>query len=209
MTTTDTLRANLAKLSQRDQHFAASLLSAGNPTDKQLHWIGVLAAKATQDSNPAPEAQVGDISATVSFLQRAKAKHPALRIRLPETGRVIRLSVAGASAREPGSLTVVSDTEKTAEGRRVWLGRVTQAGVFQPSWGLKGADEVNEALRPFLADPVKGAASYGRRTGFCVFCNAELDGRDGISNLLGYGKTCAANWHMPYGKKALECEAVA
>ena len=55
-TATATLNANLDKLTANDRRFAVSLLSSGNPSAKQLHWIGVL-AEPPRRSRTAPPAK--------------------------------------------------------------------------------------------------------------------------------------------------------
>ena len=35
------------------------------------------------------------------------------------------------------------------------------------------------------------AVAHGLRTGICIFCNAELDDRDGLGKIVGVGPVCA------------------
>jgi hypothetical protein len=194
-----TLRDNLAKLSPRDQAFAQSLLASRTLSEKQHHWIAVLAQRAT--AQPAAPRTVGDITAIVALIDRAKSrlKYPALLIASP--AGTLRISVAGPAAREPGSITVVSQDRRNAEGRRMWFGRVTTAGAFEPSNRLgQDAQAVGDALAAFAADPAKAASEYGHRTGFCCFCAKKLD--DARSTAVGYGSTCARNWGLAWGAKA-------
>src|SRR5882672_1585721 len=71
---------------------------------------------------PARAAQnVGDLSRIIAMFDRARQhlRFPAVVL------DGLRVNVAGQRAREPGSLTITSP-EKGADGRRAWLGRVTQ-----------------------------------------------------------------------------------
>lgn len=51
-------------------------------------------------------------------------------------------------------------------------------------------------LKQLAIDPIQAAKTSAARTGRCVYCWAELT--DPISKQHGYGKTCAANWNLPY-----------
>jgi hypothetical protein len=155
---------------------------------------------ATQrDSDPAqPSVVVGDLSRIVALFDSAARhlRHPAIVL------DGFRVNVAGGRAREPGSLTVTG-VERNHVNRfgtmsRQYFGRVTRAGVYEPS---RGAPEgLGARLRAFAADPAGQAAEYGRLHGVCCFCNHRLD--DERSTAVGYGPVCARNFGLPWGTRA-------
>jgi hypothetical protein len=197
-----TLQQNLSALPERDQAFASSLLTqaAGRGLSvKQLHWVTVLAQRAT-GQGPAKVA-VGSIAKVVEMIATASAKlkFPAILLANAEVG-TIRVSVAGPASREPGSLNVTS-SDKGADGRRKWFGRVTKAGVFEPGNRLSAdeAQAVGKTLVAFAEDPEGVAAAYGHKTGACCFCGIALT--DGRSLAAGYGPVCAGNFGLAWGGK--------
>lgn len=198
------LQANIGNLSERDKTFALSLLNSRTLSQKQHYWIGVLADRATAPKAAPVSTEVGDIAPIVRLIEQAKSKlkWPALVI------DGLRITVSGPAAREPGSITVCAQDRRNAEGRRVWLGRITQAGQFEPSRALQGAAvaQVTDSLRQFAADPVGEARKQGHRTGHCCFCQRKLD--DERSTALGFGPVCAKNWGLEWNKASakLVCE---
>ena len=191
------LRDALPKLAPRDAEFALSLLTQArkrNLSDKQLHWVAELTARASRPAPPEP-AKISDLSGVMDLFHKAgqKLKHPAVIISSPETGTV-RLSVAGTRAKVPGSINV-TDTGKYPDAQ--WYGRITQDGTYQPSRGAN-AEAVTSLLRRFAADPATVAAEHGKMTGGCCFCGKQLT--DNRSIAVGYGKVCSAKWGVEYGK---------
>lgn len=149
-----------------------------------------------------PEARateaVGDLSRIIALFDSARQhlRFPAIVL------DGFRVNVAGQRAREPGSLTVTS-VEKGFDGKRQWFGRVTRAGVFEPS--QVAPEGVAPKLRAFAADPAGQAAEYGRLHGVCCFCNKPL--RDERSTAVGYGPVCARHFGLPWGAAAVEAPA--
>jgi hypothetical protein len=140
---------------------------------------------------PAAQAQpVGSLTRIVAMLTKAAQhlKYPAIVL------DGFRVNIAGAQAKEPGSLTVTS-IEKDADNRRTWFGRVTKAGVFQP--GRDAPDDLGDKLRAFAADPERVAGDYGRLHGACCFCRKALS--DERSTAVGYGPICADHFGLPWG----------
>jgi hypothetical protein len=147
---------------------------------------------------PRPVEAVGDLSRIVAMLARA-----ASRLRFPAIVLDgFRVSIAGARAAQPGSLTVtgVDPVFNSYRGRqeRPWFGRVSTAGEFQP--GRNAPDGLADKLRRFAADPAGEAAAHGRLHGRCCFCNHPL--RDERSTAVGYGPDCADNFGLPWGARA-------
>ncbi|MBZ0090022.1 MAG: DUF6011 domain-containing protein, partial [Thermoanaerobaculia bacterium] len=69
------------------------------------------------------------------------------------------------------------------------------SGRFRPS--DRRLEGLLELLGAFDRDPVDVAASYGRETGECCFCQRPLT--DPRSVRAGYGRTCAKSNGLPWG----------
>lgn len=196
------LHENLSKLSERDQAFARSLLTSRYLSAKQHEWIARLAERATRvESAPA---MVGDIQPIVAMINLAKSQLRWPAILLGDPRAPLRVTVAGEKAREPGSLTLTSATERDADGRRAWFGRVSLDGTFQPARDLPKleADAIHALLVAFASDPQGEARRFARRSGRCCFCGHTLEDRDQVSTVLGWGPICARKWGLPHNKAA-------
>jgi hypothetical protein len=206
-----TLTENLASLSAKDQEFAHSLLSARFPSEKQMYWIGKLAARATSPAPAAvPTTQVGNFAGVIALFNtgHANLKFPKIRLQLDD-GRKVVLSLAGPAAKQPGTVNV---TDGGAYGSNVWYGRVDANGAWQVSGKVDAATQAKLAtlLTALAADPATVAAAYGRMTGSCCFCALTLTDQRSVS--VGYGPVCAGNYGLPWGARAastLSCEGVA
>ena len=150
-------------------------------------------------ARPAPAAAqaVGDLSRIIAMFDRARShlRYPAIVL------DGFRVSVAGARAAQPGSLTVTG-VERTGVDRfgrsaRAWFGRVSTAGQFQPA--REAPADLADKLRAFAADPAGVAAAYGRMHGACCFCRRAL--RDERSTAVGYGPDCADHYGLPWGTR--------
>jgi hypothetical protein len=194
------LQANLGALSAKDQAFASSMLDQyaerGFLSDKQLHWVGVLADRAQAKAAPAPVAvALGNVAGVLALF--TKSRKP-IKLQLPD-GSPIALSVAGAAARCPGTVNV---TDGQPYGQNVWYGRVDPVqGQWQPSKQGDAATQTAVAalLVHLSADPAAVAAAYGQLTGSCCFCGLTLT--DPRSKHVGYGPICAGNRGLPWGDK--------
>lgn len=192
------LRANLDKLSSRDQGFARSLLAARFVSARQEYWIGELSRRATGTA-PAPAAPtaIADVSGVLALLQRGRLKRPAIMVHV--AGHSMRLSIAGGRSRFPGSVVVTSEGRTFEE--RTYRGRIAD-GAFVPSPRVEAdtATAIGLALQALARDPAAAAAEYGRLTGYCCFCNAPLTTTE--STGVGYGPDCATRYGLPWGKRA-------
>jgi hypothetical protein len=197
----------LDQLHGRDYEFAESLIlqhegkrgKSRGLSDKQWYWVGELTRRATQPQER-QTTDVGSVKGIVDLLERAAKhlKHPAVIVRA--NGRDIRLNIAGAKSKAPGSINVCSAAG--GYGSRDWYGRVTRDGQFEPS---RKYDETTQtavalALKAMAEDPAKAAAEYGHLTGVCCFCNTALT--DERSTAVGYGPVCAKHYGLPWGKDA-------
>jgi hypothetical protein len=122
-----------------------------------------------------------------------------------------RLSVAGERAQQPNTINVTD--AGTSYNTRVWYGRISTSGEWQPSRRIAGADlvAVEAALAVFNADPDAASATYGRETGNCCFCGRELTDERSVS--VGRGPVCSERWGLPWGEvtgpkaeSKLECD---
>lgn len=210
--TIETLAKNLEKLGPKDQAFAFSLLTAHkrcaqkgwNFSPKQAHWCAVLAERATSPkAAPAPVAQLGDMAGLLEIFEKAaeKLKRPAIVVATPVGA--VKLSLAGAKAKFPGTINVAEDAP-FGEGK--FFGRITKAGALTP--GFKGCPvELVEFLTAFAQEPAKMAAKHGHTTGACCFCSKKLT--DPKSLAVGYGPTCADHYGLPWGEASYELRAAA
>ncbi len=199
MNAIETLRENVAKLSEQDRGFAQSLLeqAAGRGLSaKQFAWVDRLVARAVT-----PPATIGSIAGIVALMEGAierGAKRPKIRLRTPE-GLDVVLAIAGPSSREPGSVLVLG---AGSFGDRAYYGRVSKDGTFNP--GRDATPEASPAvialLRAMATDPAGTAAAYGRLTGACCFCSIDLS--DPTSVDVGYGRICARKFGLPWGARS-------
>jgi hypothetical protein len=196
----------------------------------QTNKYGFVYAVAQAPKAAAPQAQaVGDLGGVLALFARAKKnlKFPAICLGVPEIdatqdveGFAIRLTLAGPQAKVPGSITVTT-VDKVwnrfdQEEKREWLGRVTVDGAYQPARAANGrADAIARRLRELAQEPARVASEYGRLTACCAFCNKPLGGQDGNSPegrkslAVGYGRTCAKNYGLPWGEEKFSFSAEA
>jgi hypothetical protein len=185
------LRANLANLQPRDVAFAGSLLDQlgrRGLSDKQIHWLGVLADRATAPvEQPAAAKVADDLSPVLALFKRAVegGKRPAITFDTAEAGR-LRISLAGERSREPGTLMVTDGGGFDA----TFFGRVRLDGSYVESRNRPDMQPaVRALLTRFAADPAGVASEEGRRTGMCCFCARDLT--DERSVAAGFGPRCA------------------
>lgn len=191
------LRDSLPRLSGNDRSFAESLLSQHERgkalSSKQQYWVGKLCERATAPVETKTE-KVGDLSGVIALIETARKhlKHPAIVLGYGD-GHELRLTVATANARVPGSVNVVDNDS------RVWFGRVHTDGTFEHSRRDEPPAALGQVLAAFALDPARVASEHGRLTGHCCFCNTALT--DERSTSVGYGKTCAAHYGLPWGAR--------
>jgi hypothetical protein len=189
----DTLRERINSLGASDQAFARSLLNQAQTrglSDKQMAWVTKLVDRATK-----PKPTPIDVREIVTFLANAKIKRPQIIFAIGEED--IRLSIAGPGSRTPGHINVTS-ADRAYTDRRFY-GRIGPDGMFDPSLSLDTETQtaIVAALKAFAADPAGVAARYGHMMGSCCFCRITLT--DDRSVKVGYGKTCARKYGLPYG----------
>lgn len=157
--------------------------------------VGVYLRNQKVNQPRAAALELGDMTALIGLFERAGSKlnNPKITIDLPEVGTVV-LTVAKATHKVPGSINV-----KTPGGFDYsdWYGRIHRDGRYDPSRIAPKALETG--LKLLAANPAKMASEHGHKTGQCCFCSIPLT--DARSVEVGYGKTCAKNFSLPWGKK--------
>ena len=166
---------------------------------------------ATAPRAAAPKVAIGSLDGIIALFDRAARhlKFPAVVLDVPGFADGIRISRAGARAKQPGTLNVVAGAKDDSEYGRTWYGRVGLDGQYSPSRDATPA--IATALQAFATDPVKVATAYGRvkrlriedgtvegkLVGACCFCRRALS--DERSTAVGYGKICAGHYGLPWG----------
>jgi len=192
-TPVETLIANLDRLNDSDRLFAESLLGARHPSEKQLHWIGVLADRATEVQAEPERAVAVSYLPLVEFLDRASdsgLKFPKINLE-DAGGNALRLTRAGSGSREPGSITLSEAGYGTA-----YYGRISRDGTYHKTRETK--PWVIELLSTLSEHPEQIAKAHGQRTGNCCFCSRDLSDYRSVS--MGYGPICAERWGLPWGE---------
>lgn len=150
---------------------------------------------------PKPELVLSGMMGMIELFRTAgsKLKWPKVTISFPDTGEIV-LSVAGPSSQYPGTINVKSTG---SYDNATWYGRIHLDGRWEPTRSRSAnlPEGLELALVKFAADPAGVAAEYGKRTGNCCFCHKGLT--DPKSAAVGYGATCAKNFNLPYGVKAM------
>lgn len=164
---------------------------------EQVIWCHILAVDNTTLVNvPVSHTNIGSVLGILTLFDAAR-KHlqsPALRL-LTEDGTEVKVSLAGREARYPGNIYVKSG--RTAEN--VYYGRITPEGAFVETQHTTEA--VRLLLQALAARPEETATAYGKMTGRCCFCAAELT--DERSLRVGYGQRCAKSYGLRWGKESL------
>lgn len=192
-------------LTSRDRDFALSLQTQhsnrGSLSEKQMFWVRELTKRGNAAQAPAARPLPAAAPAAPSFARInelfAKAGGRAAIVFRTKSGEDFRLSVAGERSQQPGSVNV-TDTARGFESR-VWFGRITRDGSWQPNRKLDTAtvNAVEAALVLFNADPDAASAAFGRETGVCCFCARELTDERSVS--VGRGPVCSARFGLPWG----------
>lgn len=195
------MRLTEGHVPERNRVFAKSLVAQysrrGFLSERQWPWVQRLT------SGDAPEAAVvadaSEMSAIFALFQKAGGhlKYPAIVLAIDEDRKNdVRLSIAGARSRFPGSVNVALTQEET------FAGRIQVSGQFEPSASINAAraEAIASALKAFAAAPAEIAAKFGKLRGRCCFCTMPL--RDEISTAVGYGPQCAKHYGLPHNKKA-------
>jgi len=162
--------------------------------------VGVYFNNKMRDAQGPKTVDVGDFKGVIELMTVGgkNLKFPKIRLALPD-GQPIVLAVAGDRSNYKGSVNI---TDGGSYDNNVWFGRVSPTGEWKKSNSVHGGTMTSlvALLSDLSRDPAGTAAAYGKLTGQCCFCNKKLD--DARSTAVGYGKTCAGNYNLPWGAKA-------
>jgi hypothetical protein len=170
-------------------------------SEKQVFWLNKLFEMATETKLEPRKVDLGiSVAGIIALFDKAaaKLKWPQITIK-PVDDVVLRMSRAGSGSQYPGTV-VVKQRDDYGEFR--YLGRITLDGQYMPyqKQGVEQPAILEDFLQEFAADPQTVAAEYGKRSGYCCFCNSELT--DERSLHVGYGPVCADHYGMHYPKKS-------
>jgi hypothetical protein len=201
----DTLKG---KLSTGDRRFANNLISGpygyrtrvgkgqtSRFSQKQVACVEKLIERA-ENPIPVKTAEVGSMAGLIAIFKKAAVhlKYPKISLGLDENTPVV-FALAGSRSQAPGSVNV---TDGKPFGQNKWYGRVSPEGTWEIGRSPhEELPQVGELLEKMSNDPAATAAEYGRLTGNCCFCNRKL--KDERSTNVGYGRTCAGHYGLPWG----------
>ena len=166
---------------------AASLRQYGTLTDGQVAAVERqierdVVRNAERDAQRAVEAKTApklDVAPLVEAFATAKANSKKAKPILRVAG--FRFKEAPAHGKNPGAIYVTED--------ETYLGMVKD-GAFRKAFVCQPVQA--EAIVAAAADPKGAAIAYGRQTGECAICGAELTA--GVSIERGIGPICAEKW---------------
>jgi len=185
---------------RRPSNFAQDLIVAYRKkgwSHNQRVWGHIIAlGELNPEPKPAGEQVTNDIGGLLGVFKRAQSRLKFPKVRLAASdGTPVRFGIAGPRSKHVGTIGITDDGEYGFDQK--WFGRIHLDGKFEKGRNLTPA--VEQVIRDFASDPAGTAAAYGKKSGHCCFCNAELT--DERSRFVGYGKICAGNWKLPWGEK--------
>ena len=142
--------------------------------------------RAESGTPPESKSESGQYPNTLAFISR----NPKGSVTIRMGNKTLELKVCGAKSKYTGQVQI---TDGNRYPNNLYYGRIDKTGGFSPY--RECTDEVVEHLREFEKNPERYAVEYGKRTGICVFCNADLT--DEVSVAVGYGPICEKVWSMP------------
>jgi hypothetical protein len=169
-------------------------------SDKQQYWLHELKKRACGNAEPKKVDLGISVAGIIALFDKAasKLKYPQITIK-PVDDLTLRMARAGNQSKYPGSVVV---KQRNDYGEFEYLGRITLDGQYMPyaKPGVEQPPIIEDFLQQFAADPQTVAAEYGKKSGYCCFCNSELT--DERSLHVGYGPTCAGHYGLHYPKKS-------
>ena len=142
---------------------------------------------------------MGSLAGIKALFDKARAhlKFPAIVLSVvgKDCYSEVRVYVAGDRAREPGSITVVSQ-ERDSEGRRLYYGKISCDGTWHARQDSGAPQGLVQCLEAFAANPEGECIRHGKLTGKCCFCNSALT--DERSTAAGYGPVCAKHYGLKW-----------
>jgi len=124
-------------------------------------------------------------------IQTLTKTQASLMVRLFANDFNLRMYRAGPRSKYEGCVQVTA-----MDNWRLWYGRILPDGTFV--MGPNCTDDVREFLKAYNASPEKISKFFGWNSGQCCYCNKTLTDKRSLN--VGYGKVCATNYSMPWGK---------
>lgn len=164
------------------------------------HWVWYWIARHVESSGP-KSVSIQDMTTFLgdSFLYAVGMglKKPMIRAQFEFRRYKLYLSGRGtlclkSGAVEPGTSNPVGDEE--------YVGCFFDGKFLPPSQPRRSVLPTEQGFIDRLtAEPVTFLAQCGRDMDRCCYCNQPLS--DPRSKVVGYGKTCAHRWGLPWGEK--------
>ncbi len=186
---------------------AAKLRHYGSfKSEKQAGFAAQLVGWSKADQEPKPEvikrSAAADLAGTQGLVRVARMFGMAKSKGLQKARIDIAVSLPGDSI-VPLVLKPVRENARNPLGTiyvncgatQDYLGKIMPNGEFFQSHRC-GADEL-QALKMFAEDPVGVSKASGRLTSNCCFCRKKLSTPESVA--VGYGRTCARNFGLPWG----------
>lgn len=197
------LRTNVNRLPPGQRDFALSLVGSfqrkHSLSFSQADWVGKL---LTSINTPKPELSIDtalkaegvNLSPVLALFAKAKSHLVHPKIVLQIDGDTFQLTLAGPTAKAPGSINITSGGSFQDPSRK-WYGRITVAGDWQPSGQAEAVkDKLTALLKQLAINPAAVATAFGKLTGNCCFCNKTLT--DPRSTHAGFGPICAEHYGL-------------
>jgi hypothetical protein len=158
---------------------------------KQVAWVH----KLLIDARTPAAAPVAGFKRIVELFDQARGAIAFPAIAFPEylgymTPTLI-LRPAGSTSAQPGAVNLFVQRDHMA---KEFVGRINRDGFLS---GRRVDAQTTDFLTRLANDPAATAATFGIRTGRCVFCRQCLS--DARSLAVGYGPICARNYALPWG----------
>lgn len=196
------LEAGAETFTERDFEFAQSLCGQyarkGSLSPKQWPWVEKLTRKADGIVDEPKAEETVAVKEIIALFTAAREHLKWPKVLLPAADGSVQFSVAGDRAKCPGTINI-TDGGRYPDNK--WYGRIHLDGRWeQPASGVPS--HITTLVHRFSANPAGVAAELGHATGNCVFCRKSLT--DERSVFVGYGRTCAGHYDLPWGNKVIE-----
>ncbi len=167
---------------------------------KGAHWAFYWMAKLVADAatlTPALRDMIGFISDLFVMAVGRGLKNPMIRLAFKAHNRryKIYLSARGTVCLKggntvPGTADPIGDEE--------YIGCILPDGKFLPNRDRRMMPADSAFLAALTTDPVAFFHQCSKDMDRCCYCGKALE--DARSKEVGYGKTCAGNWGLPWGE---------
>lgn len=199
------------KIPEQDAGFAKALvghfLRFRGLTEKQAKWPKQLVDRVHGVEDKKGTFEI-DVKALYDFLMQAKThlKYPKLVMSIGGGTGYVKVYISGETSVKPNCVNILyaKSTNLTRAftpwSAYTWMGRIDESGVWMPVYnhGKDLVKNIHKAIKQMAKQPAKVASEFGKLTGHCCFCFKTLS--DPKSTEVGYGKTCANHYNLPWGK---------